>query len=292
MYISVNLKQIMKAVKRELKPFAFTCAMSLILGALGINIVERIDERIMATSAEGSWGLSFQRDGEIPIANASQDFLAKYNAFFIGDTSEKNIYLTFDAGFENGNTEKILDALKKHNAPACFFLVGNYLETNPELVNRMVEEGHIVGNHTMHHPDMAAIGTKEAFTEELTALEELYKDVTGQDMLKIYRPPQGRYSQSNLEMAKELGYTTVFWSLAYVDWYENQQPTKEEAFNKLLPRIHDGAIVLLHSTSKTNGEIMDDLLSKWEEQGYTFRPITELTLSSRNSPTSASGEMN
>lgn len=140
----------------------------------------------------------------------------------------------------------------------------------------MVAEGHTVGNHTMHHPDMSAIGTEEAFKAELNDLEEKYKEVTGQDMMKIYRPPQGKYSESNLKMASDMGYKTVFWSLAYVDWYESKQPTKQEAFNKLIPRIHPGAVVLLHSTSKTNGEILDELLTKWEEAGYTFKPITEL----------------
>ena len=154
--------------------------------------------------------------------------------------------------------------------------MGNYIETSPDIVKRMVAEGHTVGNHTMHHPDMSAIGTEEAFKAELNDLEAKYKEVTGQDMLKIYRPPQGKYSESNLKMANEMGYKTVFWSLAYVDWYESKQPTKQEAFDKLLPRIHPGAVVLLHSTSKTNGEILDELLTKWEEEGYIFKPITEL----------------
>ena len=140
----------------------------------------------------------------------------------------------------------------------------------------MVEEGHTIGNHTYSHPDMSKISDEESFKKELQSLESLYKETTGQELLKIYRPPQGKYSESNLEMAKELGYTTFFWSLAYVDWYENKQPTKEEAFNKLLKRIHPGAIVLLHSTSKTNGDILDELLTKWEDMGYSFGEIKDL----------------
>ncbi len=224
----------------------------------------------------GSWGLSFQKDGETPIGNASAEFLSKYNAYFVGDTEKKVIYITFDAGFENGNTEKILDALKKHNAPAAFFLVGNYLDTAPELVRRMVAEGHTVGNHTKSHPDMSAIATPEKFKAELQGLEEKYKSVIGEDMKKLYRPPQGKFSENNLKMAHELGYKTVFWSLAYVDWYEDKQPSHDEAFEKLCGRIHPGAVVLLHSTSKTNGEILDELLTKWEEMGYTFGDISEL----------------
>ena len=133
-----------------------------------------------------------------------------------------------------------------------------------------------MGNHTYHHPDMSQISTQEAFQKELGDVEEEYKKITGQEMTKYYRPPQGKYSETNLKMAKEMGYKTFFWSLAYVDWYENDQPTKEAAFEKLLGRIHPGAIVLLHSTSKTNGEILDELLTKWEEMGYTFKPLSEI----------------
>ena len=146
----------------------------------------------------------------------------------------------------------------------------------------MVSEGHTVGNHTYSHPDMSAISTEDDFREELSKLEEEYKSVTGKEMLKYYRPPQGKYSEANLKMAKDLGYRTIFWSLAYVDWYESDQPTKEEAFNKLIPRVHPGAIVLLHSTSKTNAEILDELLIKWENMGYKFKSITELPEAAAN----------
>lgn len=223
-----------------------------------------------------NWGLSFQQEGKPPVGNATSDYLKQFQAHYIADTTDPVIYLTFDAGYENGNTAVILDALKKHNAPAAFFLVGNYLETSPELVKRMVAEGHTVGNHTWHHPDMSKIADQASFSEELSKLEEKYQKITGQTMKKYYRPPQGKYSESNLKMAKEMGYHTFFWSLAYVDWYENKQPAHEEAFKKLLGRIHPGAIVLLHSTSKTNGEILDELLSKWEEMGYRFGSLDEI----------------
>lgn len=231
----------------------------------------------IAASAEGNWGLSFQEEGQPPIANATAEELKKYDAYYAGSNEEKVLYLTFDAGFENGNTPAILDALKKHNVPATFFVVGTFITTNPDLVKRMADEGHTVGNHTYHHPDMSQISTQEAFQKELDDVAEEYKKITGTQMTKYYRPPQGKYSESNLQMAKNLGYKTFFWSLAYVDWYENDQPTKEEAFEKLLGRIHPGAIVLLHSTSKTNGEILDELLTKWEEMGYTFKPLSEIT---------------
>ena len=210
------------------------------------------------------------------MGNATVEYLAKYDAFYMKKTDKKVIYLTFDAGYENGYTAKILDVLKKHDVKAAFFLVGNYIETSPELVKRMVEEGHTVGNHTFTHPDMSAISTKEAFEKELTELENKYREVTGKKMKKYYRPPQGKYSESNLKMASDMGYKTVFWSLAYVDWYESDQPTKEEAFSKLIPRVHPGAIVLLHSTSKTNSEILDELLTEWEEMGYSFGTVKDL----------------
>lgn len=224
----------------------------------------------------GSWGLSFREQGASPIGSAGVDQLQKYDAAYLGNTTEKVIYLTFDAGYENGCTAQILDALKKHNAPAAFFLVGNYLEKNPDLVRRMVAEGHTVGNHTMHHYDMSRISDPAAFQKELEDLERLYEQTVGESMEKLYRPPQGIYSEENLRQAKSLGYKTVFWSLAYVDWKNDDQPTAQAAFNKLLPRIHPGAVVLLHSTSKTNAAILDELLTRWEDMGYRFAPIQEL----------------
>lgn len=224
----------------------------------------------------GSWGLSFRTEGETPVGNATREALERYHAAYVGDTEEKVLYLTFDAGYENGCTGQILDVLQKHRVPACFFLVGNYLEQNPDLVRRMVDEGHTVGNHTYHHYDMSKISDKAVFTEELESVERLYEEVTGEKMQKYYRPPQGIYSEENLKMADELGYRTVFWSLAYVDWYPNDQPTAEFAYSKLIPRIHPGAVVLLHSTSTTNAAILDELLTRWEDLGYRFAPIDQL----------------
>ena len=229
----------------------------------------------LATS-KNDWGLSYHEAGKTPVGNATAEYLKMYNAYYCVPTDEKVIYLTFDAGYDNGNTAPILDALKKHNVKATFFLVGNFIEKNPELVKRMADEGHIVGNHTKNHPDMSKIASAEDFKKEITALENDYKAVTGKELLKVYRPPQGKFNEENLKIANSLGYKTFFWSLAYVDWYENKQPTKEEAFSKLLTRIHPGAIVLLHSTSKTNAEILDELLTKWEEMGYSFKNLDEI----------------
>jgi peptidoglycan-N-acetylmuramic acid deacetylase len=235
--------------------------------------VSIVSQQAMET---GAWGLSYRTEGAPPVGPADSAQLEKYDAVYLGDASKKVIYLTFDAGYENGCTEKILDVLKKRQIPAAFFLAGNYLERNPDLVRRMTREGHIVGNHTMHHPDMSKLTNLDAFTKELSDLEALYKEITGESMPKYYRPPQGIYSEENLKMAQQLGYRTVFWSLAYVDWNDDAQPTAEQAYAKLLPRIHNGAVVLLHSTSRTNAEILDELLTKWEAMGYAFAPISAL----------------
>ena len=223
-----------------------------------------------------NWGLSFPAEGQPPVGNAAAEELAQYDAYYLCDTAQKVIYLTFDCGYENGCTEKILDALKKHRAPAAFFVVGHMIESAPDIVRRMAAEGHIVGNHTFHHPDMSSISDQSAFQQELDALAALYKETTGQDLSRFYRPPQGKYSVDNLKQAQALGYRTIFWSLAYVDWYADGQPTPEQAYAKLLPRIHDGAIVLLHSTSSTNADILDELLTKWEDMGYQFASLDQL----------------
>ena len=268
-------------LKKKILAIAILCVAALI--AVPFLVKLALPQTAAASAANANWGLSFQENGKTPVGNATSEFLEQYHAYYVGPTAlsgeegaEKKIYLTFDAGFENGNTPAILDALKKHNVKACFFLVGNYIETSPDLVLRMVEEGHTVGNHTYHHPDMSKIADEASFRQELTALEDAYRELTGQEMVKFYRPPQGKYSEQNLKMANDMGYHTFFWSLAYVDWYTDKQPTREQAFDKLLTRIHPGAIVLLHSTSSTNAQILDELLSKWEAAGYTFGTLEEL----------------
>ena len=246
------------------------------LGALTAKKAESVGVSALLHEKSENWGLGFGTEGKPPTGNASAEELKKYNAYFIGDTTQNTIYLTFDCGYENGNTEPILDALKKHDVKATFFVVGNFLETSPEIVKRMIAEGHTVGNHTYHHLDMSSISSMDAFKKETQDVENLFEQITGTPITKFYRPPQGKYNIENLKMAQELGYHTFFWSLAYVDWYQDTQPTKDEAFGKLLKRIHPGAIVLLHSTSSTNAQILDELLTKWEEMGYTIKPLTEL----------------
>lgn len=262
--------------KQAVPAFLFLGAMFL-LGRSAGEVMRELSQTAAAVSMETeNWGLGFGQEGQKPTGNASAAELEKYNAYFCGEGEEKVLYLTFDCGYENGNTEPILDALKKHNAPATFFVVGHFLESAPDMVKRMVEDGHTVGNHTYHHPDMSKISDEASFRKEMDDTASLFKEVTGTDMAMYYRPPQGKYSTANLQMAKDLGYSTFFWSLAYVDWNQDSQPSHQEAFDKLTKRVHPGAIVLLHNTSKTNGEILDELLGKWEGMGYTFRPLSDL----------------
>ena len=283
-YMEIPMTSSFILVFHYIKKSRFLCSLLLLAGAFTLGSLLGIltgtlspTKETSASVQSASWGLSFQEEGKRPAGNATIDDLKQYNAYYASDTDEKILYLTFDAGYENGNTPAILEALKKHQAPAVFFAVGNFIKDNPDLIKRMITEGHIVGNHTMTHPDMSQISSMESFQKELEGVEELYTSVTGEPMTKFYRPPRGVYSTENLSMAKELGYSTFFWSLAYVDWIQEQQPSKEQAFQKLIPRIHPGAIVLLHNTSSTNAAILDELLTRWEEMGYQFHSIKELT---------------
>ena len=223
----------------------------------------------------GGWGLSFQTPGGAPAGPVGPERLRELGGAYLDPDGGKVLYLTFDAGYENGYTAQILDILKERQVPAAFFLVGDYLERNPDLVRRMTEEGHIVGNHTMDHPDMSGL-SGDAFAAQLGDMEALYEDITGQTLPKFYRPPQGLYSEENLKQAQALGYQTVFWSLAYADWDNDNQPDPDAAVEKLTGRLHDGAVILLHATSKTNAQILNRLIGKWQEMGYRFAPLTEL----------------
>ncbi len=264
MYVTMDLKRVLRGLA-VLLAVLIPAGLYLRLAGQGTKTLET-----------GSWGLSFPAPGQPPVGNATADQLAVYDARYIGDTRERTIYLTFDCGYENGCTGQILDVLQAHGAPAAFFVVGNYIETAPDLVRRMVREGHTVGNHTWSHPDMSAISDRATFLQQLQRVRDAFLECTGEEMPMYYRPPQGVYSQSNLEMAQELGYRTVFWSLAYVDWNTDDQPTEEYAMEKLTERIHPGAVVLLHNTSATNAAILDRLLSAWEDMGYRFGTLDAL----------------
>lgn len=212
-----------------------------------------------------------------PMLDRDFSFIKEYNGYYVNENaSDKVIYLTFDAGYENGNIEKILDTLKSHNACGAFFILENLIIRNPELIQRMTDEGHLICNHTAKHPDMTKINDKETFLAQLSRLEKAYFDLTGKEMAKIYRPPQGRFSEKNLELASSLGYKTVFWSFAYADWDNEKQPDPKKSLEKLLKHTHSGEILLLHPTSSTNAEILDEFMTTLEKEGYRFGNLNEL----------------
>jgi len=273
----------------------FAICIDIVLAGLAAQagVVTQVFAPVKAVHSEtASYGWYYQprTDGRQPNKNTEMAFIEKYGAYSVGDPDEKVIYITFDAGFENGYTPQILDALKKHNAPAAFFVVGHYIESNPELVRRMAEEGHLVCNHTMYHRDMTQLTELEAFRREITGLEDVYRDATGGQMPRFYRPPEGKFSERNLQYAQQMGYTTVFWSFAYCDWYVDDQPGHAFAMDKILSRTHPGEVALLHSTSETNAQILDDVLTEWQRMGYRFENLYHLTGEVQNESCEKRGE--
>lgn len=222
------------------------------------------------------WGLVYGETGTQPRGNEKPEVLKEYAAYYVGNPDDKVIYLTFDCGYENGNTDAILKALKAHDAKATFFVTGRFLEEEGELVNRMVDEGHAVGSHSYTHPDITKLPDKESLARELDQVKEKFQEVTGKELDMYFRPPEGKCSSKTLKWSQELGYATIYWSIAHVDWNTSNQPDCEKAIQTLTSRTHPGAIVLLHNTSSTNGEILDELMDKWEEMGYTFAPLSDL----------------
>ncbi|WP_242860867.1 delta-lactam-biosynthetic de-N-acetylase [Defluviitalea phaphyphila] len=227
----------------------------------------------LSNEAKSWW---FRRNSDhLPPGAQEEIDLSKYDAYYLGNTNEKKIYLTFDEGYENGYTSKILDILKENNVVAAFFVTKHYIDTEPELVKRMVSEGHIVGNHSVSHPSFPKISDEE-IEYEITELARYFKEVTGYDMPKYFRPPSGEYSERTLKITKDLGYKTIFWSMAYKDWDINDQPGKEVAFSHVVENYHNGAIILLHAVSSSNTEALDDIIKYLKEQGYTFASLEEL----------------
>ncbi len=222
-----------------------------------------------------NWYFKHTKNGVRPPMPAESSYISKYNGYFLGP-DEKVIYLTFDAGYENGNIAKILDTLKSEDVPAAFFVLENLVTRETELVRRMIDEGHTVCNHTASHKDMTKCTTKEEFAAELSKMEEIYRNTLGEEIAKIYRPPEGKLSEANLAWANELGYKTVFWSFAYADWDNKNQPDPERAIEKILAETHNGEIILLHPTSAANAEILPKLISEWRNMGYRFGVLDEL----------------
>ena len=240
------------------------------------NTIKSLNEQNLSTQ-EIDWYIVPNKNHVPPEPNKiALPLLEKFSGFYLGNTEKKFLYLTFDEGYENGYTSQILDTLKKHNVPAAFFVVRPYLKTNQDLILRMVNEGHLVCNHSSNHPSMAKITNIEKFNKEFSDVENEFKKITNQDMPKFFRPPMGKFSEYSLKLTKDLGYKSIFWSVAYKDFDVKNQPSKEKAENTILGRIHNGAIILLHAVSKTNVEILDNLLSTLKSQGYEFKSLSDL----------------
>ncbi len=231
----------------------------------------------VAVSVEShSWYFKPAKNNRQPeLIPEVSSFINEYDVISMGDEAKAKIYLTFDAGYENGNVEKILDVLKEKNVKGAFFILPQLAKQNNDLVLRMKNEGHLVCNHTKSHKDMSKIYDFQTFKYELEENERIFKESTGLEMDKYYRPPEGRFSEQNLKWAEELGYTTVFWSLAYADWDNSKQLDPRRALDLISSRTHNGCVALLHPTSSTNATILGDYIDKMRECGYEFCSIAD-----------------
>jgi len=237
-------------------------------------------EECSAGESTCSWYCAHTKNGVRPVCPVEFSFLEENSGYFLGK-DERVIYLTFDAGYENGNIEKILDILKQEEVPAAFFVLSHLAESNPELIKRMDNEGHFVCNHTSKHKDMTKMECYADFAEELKKLEETVQSATGVTIKPYYRPPEGRITEENLAWAESYGYQTVLWSFAYADWDNNAQPNPDAAYQKILDGTHNGEVLLLHPTSTTNVQILARLIETWKSMGYRFGTLDELTGGSR-----------
>ena len=244
-----------------------------------LSFITNVNSNETTTNAEISlsnqkigWGIKKEKNHLQPDLGATnKKLIEKYNGIALGSNEKKYIYLTFDLGYEAGYTANILDALKENNAPATFFITAHYVNTAGDLVKRMIDEGHIIGNHTVNHKSMPDISDEELKKEVMTLHQSMYEKF-GYEM-KYLRPPKGEFSERTLSLTEELGYKTVMWSFAYVDWEENKQPSHDKALKTIMDNLHSGEIMLLHATSKTNSEIMSEMIQRIKQEGYEIRSL-------------------
>lgn len=224
------------------------------------------------------WGFKKAKDEKPADAGKEwEELLEKYGAFYKGDPNKKVIYLTFDNGYENGYTKKILDVLKKEKVPATFFVTGHYIKSAEELVKRMHKEGHIIGNHSWDHPDFTKI-SDERMLVELEKVRLGTEKITGKKSMVYLRPPRGIFSERSLALAKEAGYTHVLWSLAFIDWHVDRQKGWKYAYDQIMNQIHPGAVLLLHTVSKDNAEALGKVIKDLKKRGYTFKSLDDLVM--------------
>jgi len=277
-YFAVNGKQLLLQKTKLFFARRKAMAKSKVIFALICTLCFLLPAGRSAFADEYSWYCT-RTGSEVPPCPREFPYLEEHSGFYVDRNAtddDKRIYLTFDAGYENGNIERVLDVLKENEVNGTFFILENLVVRNPDLVQRMCDEGHIVANHTATHRDMSAVSEDE-FTEELTRMENSYNALTGQQLAKFYRPPEGRLSESSIINAENMGYSTVMWSFAYADWDNDAQPDPASAVEKIISNTHNGMIILLHPTSATNAEILGELIDRWQAMGYRFATVDELT---------------
>ncbi|MCL2407489.1 MAG: polysaccharide deacetylase family protein [Defluviitaleaceae bacterium] len=221
-----------------------------------------------------SWGYGKNKNHQPPTAQYEFD-IRQFGGYYLGDITQKEIYLTWDEGYEQGHTAQILDVLLEKDVQAAFFVTKPYIKSHPDLVKRMVEEGHIVGNHTARHKPSPELSDEE-FVFELRTTADYFKEVTGHDMPLFFRPPAGVYSARTLKLAQDMGYKTIFWSLAFVDWEINNQPGQTAALKAVTGYTHNGCIILLHAVSESNTQALADVIDQVREQGFVFKSLDDL----------------
>lgn len=228
----------------------------------------------------------FEKKGEEkpPITDARyMKLVHKYDSLFIGDPAKKDIYLTFDNGYENGYTDDVLDVLKRKKVPAAFFVTGQFMKTHPHLIKRMAEEGHIVGNHSYYHPDLTQVSDAR-LRNELEKVKLRYTELTGRTDMHYIRPPRGVFSERTIMLAKQEGYTHVFWSLAFLDWETDKQRGWKYSYNQIMKQIHPGSIMLLHTVSKDNADALETTIEALQKRGYTFKSLDDLQINKTAPP--------
>ncbi len=250
---------------------------------LGIAILFAVAAAASSSENFNSWYCKRQKNHLRPPLDPQMTYIKDLGGFYIDekvtdDSDDKVVYLTFDAGYENGNVSRILDTLKEQEVPGAFFILGNLIEKNGDLIRRMIDEGHLVCNHTFEHKDITRLSAEE-IKNEINSLSESYEKLTGEEMPKFFRPPEGKFDRKSLETVNDMGYKTIFWSFAYADWDNSRQPSYEYARKKIIDNVHNGAVILLHPTSETNASILDSVICELREMGYRFGTLDELVRS-------------
>ncbi len=238
------------------------------------NSTIQTNANVSLSNEKIEWGIKREESHKQPdLGKKNRELIEKYNGMAMGNADSKYIYLTFDLGYEAGYTENILNTLKENNVPATFFITAHYVNTASDLVKRMIDEGHIIGNHTVNHKSMPSL-SEDKLTQELMDLHTAIYEKFNYEMIYM-RPPKGEYSEKSLDITTKLGYIPVMWSFAYADWDEAKQPSKEDGINKIIENVHNGEIMLLHATSKTNMEILGTVINQIKSMGYEFKSLNE-----------------